>query len=170
MRSLLAFFTRVFTQKIKIPSRRQRSDRGDRAQRKVGGGSWRTFFAPPPPLLRSCRATPTPSACLFPVRHRHNLHACRSPPNTRTSEIGTCPFSAAHLEGGDLAADLGPPVLDVVVAAPIDLLGDLGEALVLVAPQLQQLLVLLEKRKTTTHRPYIHTPNRPKHQHQHQQQ
>ena len=41
-----------------------------------------------------------------------------------------------HLEGGDLSADLRPSVLDVVVAAAVDLAGDLGEALALLAPEL----------------------------------
>ena len=66
----------------------------------------------------------------------------------RSSSITPTPVgqrNATYLEGGDLAADLRPPVLDVVVAAAIYLLGDLGEALVLLSSQCQQFLVLLPK-------------------------
>lgn len=48
-----------------------------------------------------------------------------------------------HLERRDLPTDLRPPVLYVVVATALDLLRNLGEALVLLPPQVEELLILL---------------------------
>lgn len=67
------------------------------------------------------------------------------------------PHARPNLESCNLATDLRPAVLDVVVAAAVYLLSDLGEALVLLPSQLQQLLVLLRRYNTPGNRSGLHS-------------